>query len=353
MNDNSITKILVYVLVATIIYLSLRYIPQFNYDSKKAAMMATVLFIFIVCVDFLYNYTQPEHMESTPKSCNTCTKPKKSCRVVCDGDEHMTNVAVTQQPSQQPQQPMQTVQPTQQPTQAVQPTQYPTQQPIQMVQPTQQPRNVQLLPQTTQVPIQQVNGSMITEDKYGYGAMFYDEYPYYNRFMESDVDKIQQVKQAERASLDQAETYRKELEANARSTGGYDTAYQKVGARSQYVYSSSDDVISQKRMIKDTLDNELAYSDYNHLPVGVGYKSTDYEYGYNFLPPEKWYPQPVRPPICVTDKRSPVCPLTADGTPTDVKEWNASRRISPPEMVNVRYVDEQLNQGYRSKYASQ
>ena len=100
-----------------------------------------------------------------------------------------------------------------------------------------------------------------------------------------------------------------------------------------------------RRSDDGVIEDELKYTDYGLLPVAEGYKSRDYEYGYSFLPPEKWYPQPPRPPICVTEKRCPVCPGYTTGTPMDVKEYNKSRRITPPDQINVDYVKEKINSG--------
>lgn len=89
--------------------------------------------------------------------------------------------------------------------------------------------------------------------------------------------------------------------------------------------------------------NDMSYdTDYNHLPMANGYDSTDYEYGYSYLPPEKWYPTPPFPPICVQEKECPVCPMTSG--PVDMKEWNESLRITPPDNINTRYI-QKLNAG--------
>lgn len=91
--------------------------------------------------------------------------------------------------------------------------------------------------------------------------------------------------------------------------------------------------------------SDMVYTDYNHLPVADGYQSHAYEYGDWFLPPEKWYPQPPNPPVCVTDKRCPVCPVYTTGAPVDVKEWFNSSRITPPDVINTDYVKQKLNAG--------
>lgn len=92
--------------------------------------------------------------------------------------------------------------------------------------------------------------------------------------------------------------------------------------------------------------NELEYSDYNHLPLGdKSINSGTFDYGYAFLPPEQWYPKQLRPPVCVTNQKHEVSPIYTIGTPIDVKEWNESRRVSPPDNINVKYINDKLNSG--------
>lgn len=98
------------------------------------------------------------------------------------------------------------------------------------------------------------------------------------------------------------------------------------------------------RAKNDLINDDMKYTDYNHLPMAQGYDSRNYEYGYSFLPPEKWYPQPPYPPVCVAEKECPVCPINTSGAPTDMKEWNDSRRVMPPDRINTDYINK-LNAG--------
>ena len=103
------------------------------------------------------------------------------------------------------------------------------------------------------------------------------------------------------------------------------------------------------------LNNEMGYTDYSDGAAGdyVDYNNfpqhdlanAEFESGYSFLPPSQWYPVPPHPPVCVSEKRCPVCPVFTTGLPADLKEWNASRRIMPPDRINVKYVEEKLNSG--------
>ena len=65
-------------------------------------------------------------------------------------------------------------------------------------------------------------------------------------------------------------------------------------------------------------------SDLNRVPIS----SLEYEYGYSFMPPKNWYPVPANAPVCISEKKCPVCPVYTNGTYTDLKEWNNSSRIA-------------------------
>ena len=54
---------------------------------------------------------------------------------------------------------------------------------------------------------------------------------------------------------------------------------------------------------------KLRSYDYNQLPININYKTKDQDYGYSYIKPESWYPEPVRPPVCIQEKKCPVCPI--------------------------------------------
>lgn len=91
--------------------------------------------------------------------------------------------------------------------------------------------------------------------------------------------------------------------------------------------------------------DEMGYHDYNHIPIDKDYKSEPFDYGYYYLPPEKWYPTPPFPPVCVTSQPCEVCPVFTTGSPVDVMQWHQSRRITQPDNINVDYVNDKLNSG--------
>ena len=99
------------------------------------------------------------------------------------------------------------------------------------------------------------------------------------------------------------------------------------------------------RMEDGILTNEMPYTDYNTLPIGANIDSKVDDFSYTFLPPDKWYPVPPHPPICIAEKQCPVCPVTTTGTTANLKEWNEASRVTPGDQVNTTYLNEKINSG--------
>lgn len=69
-----------------------------------------------------------------------------------------------------------------------------------------------------------------------------------------------------------------------------------------------------KQYIKPYEENEkieMEYTDANHLYVPPNYKTKPEDIGYVYLMPEKWYPKPPVPPVCMTNKKYYVSPVVA------------------------------------------
>jgi hypothetical protein len=98
------------------------------------------------------------------------------------------------------------------------------------------------------------------------------------------------------------------------------------------------------RQKDDVMSDEVKYYDLNSLPI-EGINSGSFEAGYSFLPPDRWFPVPAHPPICVCEKRCPVMPSPTSGLPVDLKDWNQTRRITQPDNINTSYIKEKLNSG--------
>lgn len=120
---------------------------------------------------------------------------------------------------------------------------------------------------------------------------------------------------------------------------------QTVSQLYKNVPNATDKEANSSRDKDGVVTTHLPYTDFHHLPLGDDYKPSDFEYGFSFLPPEKWYPTPPFPPVCVSEKRCPVCPAFTTGTPTDLKEWHSSSKILPPDGINTKFIEDTLNAG--------
>ncbi len=392
LSPNIVHKVLRYIAQAAIVYLLFRYFPGSRMRENKAMLASGVILAISLTIEYMCMFLMSRTSNSEPaqettegfkvKPCGSCKVPKPTiegfegdnnkCRVVCDSgnasnsdgarsssngtagavgaaDAAGAGAATAEAPSTAPPPASPTMDRTEYglgrssstPTGGPGPSEYIADH---MRAADKQAANDDRFYWGTRY------GNLGYDDRYGFGGMFYDEYPFYNRFRNSDYASGESRNlgtnvpvfngDSERREQERVESRRLALEGRAVDLDGYDHRYQDVGSKSQ-----RDRTFESRRRIEGELDDEIPYSDYNHLPIAAGYKSHDYEYGYSFLPPEKWYPQPPRPPICVTEKRCPVCPVTADGTPTDVKEFHSSRRITPPDLINTDYIGDKLNAG--------
>jgi hypothetical protein len=97
---------------------------------------------------------------------------------------------------------------------------------------------------------------------------------------------------------------------------------------------------------------DLGYSQYavsDQINPGDRPKRPRAVYGEVFVDPEYWHPPCLRPPVCVTSTGCPVQPVFAQGLPVDLLEWDASRKITPPDTINVDYVKNVLDTGALKK----
>jgi hypothetical protein len=89
------------------------------------------------------------------------------------------------------------------------------------------------------------------------------------------------------------------------------------------------------------LVNHMQYSDFNRMPPSF-YKN-DFEYGYSFMPPRDWYPVPPYPPVCSSNETCITQPVYIDNSTMNLKEWNQTQKITPPDSINTKYIAEITN----------
>jgi len=105
------------------------------------------------------------------------------------------------------------------------------------------------------------------------------------------------------------------------------------------------------RMEDGILASEMSYTDYNSIPLGQNLDTMEQDFSYTFLPPDRWYPVPPHPPVCVAEKECPVCPVivvNSSGNNADItnlKEWNNATRITPGDQINTNYINDKINSG--------
>lgn len=326
-------KVLRYLLQTIIIYLVLRYTPYINLDVKKSIIITVILTVFIASLELIYMafYSRNNDTEPFKANCDVCKLPTivpdntHKCRIVCDGSDNNTKIEnFTPSPE------------THTANKQHAHTAAKTQEHAHTHTAVKTQEHVPTKPVQEEAPAAQ-NVTSETANNVGFDGMFYDNYVG-SRNTGSHLNSPEHVE--ERRTLEEVayQTNKRNMHEQAYSTAGYSTPYQDPGAKSQ-----TRQPIDHSRRIEGNIDDDLPYSDYNHLPVAAGYKSHDYEYGYNFLPPEKWFKSNPTPPICITDRRSTVYPVLANGTPADVKEFHSSLKVMPPNRTSINYIEDKLN----------
>ena len=289
-------KLLKYFGQGTLIYFLFKYVPKEPMHDRDILLITLIVILAYAVfenISLLYEKENSRSLSST--QCNTqCVIKEELCNLPktiehMSGSNNLVNNTNKLLPPIQ-----QTVQqPVQQPVQQLvqQPVQQLVQQPVQ-----------QSLQQTMQ---QQVNS---------------------HSNVNSEISQISQISQMPQIT-------QKGIKRN--DDGSYTIVPVK---NSQYAHNST-------RAEEDVMGSEMAYNytDYNSLPVST--TLDNWENGSSYLPPAQWFPVPPHPPVCVTEKVCPVCPTFTNGTDVSLKEWNQSRRISPPDNINVQYIQDKLNSG--------
>ena len=104
---------------------------------------------------------------------------------------------------------------------------------------------------------------------------------------------------------------------------------------------------SESKMIIGGIDyRDIKYDknyDQRQLSVPSDYSSKPYEYGYSFMPPEKWFPCPTHQLTAKCEQPNNVMASLTSGYMTDLKDWNRAGRIMPPDDINIGFITERLN----------
>ena len=109
--------------------------------------------------------------------------------------------------------------------------------------------------------------------------------------------------------------------------------------------------IDPNGFVQNIVDNDMRFTLFSptqHEKLGTYDASftNEWKNDYALLNTDKW-----RPPLnhsmykCKTEKKCPVCPSMTTGYPVKVKEFDLARKILPPDLINVDYINEKLNAG--------
>jgi hypothetical protein len=99
----------------------------------------------------------------------------------------------------------------------------------------------------------------------------------------------------------------------------------------------------------NTENSDWKYNTFNKKnmkPIGDGLQ--DWKNDYVLLNTDKWAPALNPAPVCKTEKKCPICPNMSAGyakTYSTLKDFNSSRKIMPPDTINVDYINDKLNKG--------
>lgn len=105
-------------------------------------------------------------------------------------------------------------------------------------------------------------------------------------------------------------------------------------------YEFTDNNAYSKDNPSEYIRTKINYANYHNLPYT---SDSDAQYGYSYLPPSNWYKQPPQPPVCVQEKRCPVCPNMSTPGYTNLLEVEDANDISKPMGINTDYINKKLN----------
>ena len=309
MKYNILFNILKYIVLTLSIYSVLKYVLDYNMTNFDTIITTTILVLLIILAEVLYKMCTSEDFKSF-KSMN----PKNYCNSYCNRIENMSDIANNNDTTKNNTTQNNTTQ-NNMSNKPMEENAKPVEQPPKPIEENTKPMEENAKPmEESNKPVEETTISM---DSNSMDSNSMDSNSMDSKDTNSTEDSNKPVEEKKNTPI---------ISKTGNNT--YQSKVEKEGDR------YNDGVIN----------NEYEYSDYNMLPMAEN-NSGNFEYGYSFMPPEKWYPQPPHPPVCVTNKRSDVMPVYTTGTPIDVKEWNESRRITPPDTIKTQYIKQKLNSG--------
>lgn len=139
---------------------------------------------------------------------------------------------------------------------------------------------------------------------------------------------------------------REDIKNDTNYTSQSDEYEQAINKEKNIAYKSNDSIVTDENIYAF---DDFGYINAHQLYIPTDYKTDPTDYGRNYIPVELWYKNNLRLnlPVCVpANERCTIKDTLTSGYPLDNVEWHASRRVTNPDGINVRYIEEKLNTGH-------
>ena len=148
-------------------------------------------------------------------------------------------------------------------------------------------------------------------------------------------------------------TYLNELmllkeQINELKNNSADTSCDKKVAEILSKYLAKGKYIDDKGLVSNMLDNDMKYNQLNPeemQPLGT-YDNTftnKWDHGFTYLNTDKWAPPIRKLQQNKIEKECTTCPTLTNGYPLNLMEFDNSRKILPPDNINLDYIKDRLN----------
>tara|TARA_Y200000002_G_C22660815_1_gene655638 strand:+ start:584 stop:2035 length:1452 start_codon:yes stop_codon:yes gene_type:complete len=117
--------------------------------------------------------------------------------------------------------------------------------------------------------------------------------------------------------------------------------------KSSNLYNKDLDKKTSDLYSKDSDMNYSIYSEKQNEPLGKFSKNftNKFDHGFDYLETDKWKPPEYNNSICKIENDCDNCDENYEGYPVDIKNWNNSRKILPKDNINLKYIEDKLNNG--------
>lgn len=113
-------------------------------------------------------------------------------------------------------------------------------------------------------------------------------------------------------------------------------------------YLSAGKYIDEHGLVQNLLESDMKYNQLDPTllqPLGSYDKTftNKWNHGFTYLSTDKWAAPLRQTGPCKVEKQCPVCPVATAGYPTNLMEFDESRKALPPDNISIDYIKEKLN----------